>query len=314
MATTAHMGVTLVEQAQASKEVTVNEALSRLDAVLNTGAKDKDLATPPGSPVAGDVYIVAGSPTGDWAGHAGKLAFFDQIWRFITPREGLTLWVNDEDALYTYDGAAWGKTAAVLQNISLLGVNATADATNKLAVKSAAVLLDNTGAGVQVKVNKNASGDTASFLFQDGYSGRAEIGCIGDDDFRFKVSSNGSAFNTALLLDKSTGRVTVKDSFLSFGAPQTVTIASGAVTATRSFLSVDTEAAAASDDLDSIAGGAQGDVLVVRATNDTHTVVLKDGTGNLRLAGDFSLDSANDRMALMHDGTNWVELARADNN
>lgn len=313
MTATAHMGITLVEQAQAGKEVTVNAALARLDAVLNTGAIDKDLATPPGSPAAGDVYIVAGTATGDWAGQEGKLAYFDQIWRFITPREGMSIWVSDENTPYTYDGAAWGLSYAVMQNVSLLGVNATADATNKLAVKSGAVLLDNIGAGVQVKVNKNASGDTASFLFQDGYSGRAEIGCIGDDDFRFKVSPDGSSFNTALLLDKSTGRVTVKDSFLSLGAPQALTIASGAVTATRSFIAVDTESAAASDDLDSIAGGAEGDMLVVRAADDAHTVVLKDGTGNLKLAGDMSLDSANDRIVLMHDGTNWVELSRADN-
>lgn len=313
MAATAHLGVTLVEQAQAQKEVTVNEALARLDAVLNTGALDKDLATPPGTPASGDVYIVAASATGDWAGHSGELAYFDQLWRFIAPREGMTLWVNDEDTPYSYNGAAWVKTQDVMQNISLLGVNATADATNKLAVKSPAVLLDNTGAGVQVKVNKNASGDTASFLFQDAYSGRAEIGCIGDDDFRFKVSPDGSAFNTALLLDKTTGRVTVKDSFLSLGAPESLTIASGVVTASRSSIAVETEGAAATDDLDSIAGGAEGDLLIVQAADDAHTVVLKDGAGNLALAGDLSLDSVADRIVLQHDGTQWVELSRSDN-
>ncbi len=314
MVTTAHLGVTLVEQAQAQKEVTVNEALTRMEALLNTGAKDKDLATPPGSPTQGDVYIVAASPTGDWAGQSGKIAYFDQLWQFIVPAEGVTLWVNDEDAPYTYDGAAWIKTCAVMQNVSLLGINATADATNKFVVKSTALLLDNVGAGVQVKVNKAAAGDTASFLFQDGYSGRAEIGCIGDDNFRFKVSPDGSAFSTALLLDKNTGRVTVKDSFLSFGTPQALVIASGVITAGRSYISVDTESAAATDDLVTINGGAEGDVLIVRATHDARTIVLKDGTGNLRLAGDFSLDSVNDRILLQHDGTNWLEISRSDNN
>ena len=67
MTTTSHLTLTLVEQSQASKEVTVNTALARIDAILNTGAKDKDLSTPPGSPAAGDVYIVAASPTGAWA-------------------------------------------------------------------------------------------------------------------------------------------------------------------------------------------------------------------------------------------------------
>jgi hypothetical protein len=113
MATTNHLGLTLVEQSQAQKEVTVNQALTRLDAVLNTGAKSRTTNTPPGSPASGDLYIVGGSPTGAWSGQAGKLAYYDQIWRFITPNEGVTLWVNDEDLLYTYNGSAWLANPAV---------------------------------------------------------------------------------------------------------------------------------------------------------------------------------------------------------
>ncbi len=111
MATTAHLGLSLVEQAQAQKEITVNTALARIDALLNTGALDKDVNTPPGSPSAGDVYIVGPSPTGAWAGHAGEVAYYDQLWRFIVPNEGLCLWVSDEHLLYTYHGSAWVKTA-----------------------------------------------------------------------------------------------------------------------------------------------------------------------------------------------------------
>ena len=107
MATTSHLGLTLVEQSQAQKEVTVNQALTRIDAVLNTGAISRTINTPPGSPSSGDLYIIGASPTGDWAGHAGELAYYDQIWRFITQGEGMTLWVNDEDAIYSYDGSAW---------------------------------------------------------------------------------------------------------------------------------------------------------------------------------------------------------------
>lgn len=110
MTTTTNLGMTLVEQSQAQKEVTVNTALIRLDAILNTGAKDKDLATPPGSPATGDLYIVAASPTGAWAGQAGKLAYFNQTWQFISPKEGMTLWVNDENLSYSYDGSAWVQT------------------------------------------------------------------------------------------------------------------------------------------------------------------------------------------------------------
>lgn len=107
MTTTSHIGITLVEQAQAQKEVTVNEALVRIDALLNSGAKSRTTTTPPGSPASGDLYIVAASATGDWAGQDGKITYFDQIWRFIVPNEGMLLWVNDEDTSYVYNGSSW---------------------------------------------------------------------------------------------------------------------------------------------------------------------------------------------------------------
>ena len=107
MATTSHLEITLLEQSQAQKEITINEALARIDAVVNTGVIDRDLATPPVSPASGDAYIVAASPTGAWSDKAGQVAYFDQIWRFIAPREGLTLWVNDENIHVVYNGSAW---------------------------------------------------------------------------------------------------------------------------------------------------------------------------------------------------------------
>ena len=96
-----------------------------------------------------------------------------------------------------------------IQNLSRLGVNTTADATNRLAISSPATLFTNEGAGHQVKVNKANVGDTASFLFQTNWSGRAEMGLAGDDDFHFKVSPDGGAWFEALLIDRNNGRVTL---------------------------------------------------------------------------------------------------------
>jgi hypothetical protein len=90
MATTDHLGITLVEQSQSQKEVTVNAALAILDAMLNTGIIDKDLTTPPVSPVSGSLYIVASGATGAWAGKDNQIAWFNQTWRFIVASEGLT--------------------------------------------------------------------------------------------------------------------------------------------------------------------------------------------------------------------------------
>jgi len=70
MGNTTNLSISLVAQNQAQKEVTVNEALSIIDAVLNRGAVHNGTNTPPVSPAEGDLYIIGGSPTGAWSGKA----------------------------------------------------------------------------------------------------------------------------------------------------------------------------------------------------------------------------------------------------
>ena len=94
---------------------------------------DKDLASPPGCPADGSRYIVAASPTGAWAGHAAHVAAWqDGAWVFYTPREGWLAWVADEDQIYAYSGSAWVAFTAAGTGVSLWGINATADTTNRL--------------------------------------------------------------------------------------------------------------------------------------------------------------------------------------
>ena len=54
-------------------------------------------------------------------------------------------------------------------------------------------------------------------------------------------------------------------------------------------------------------------MLILRAANNSRTVVVKDNTGNLKLTADFSLDNANDALVLIYSGSNWLEVSRADN-
>lgn len=240
MSDTPNLNLPYMLAAQAQKHVTHNEALRMLDAVVQISVLDRDLATPPGSPANGDRYIVAASPTGAWAGQTNKIAAFqDAAWSFYVPKEGWLTWVADENVVAVFDGAGWallpsggGGTSdhGLLTGLgdddhaqyhnnargdarytpvapTTLGVNATADTTNRLAVASQASLFNHVGNGHQVKINKNAVGDTASFLFQTGFSGRAEFGTTGDDNFHLKVSPNGSSWLEAMRVDATTGNV-----------------------------------------------------------------------------------------------------------
>ena len=236
MTDTPNLRLPFIQAAQAQKHVTHNEALRVLDAVLQISVIDRDLATPPISPANGDRYIIAPGGTGEWTGKDGQLAAFqDGAWMYYLPQEGWICWVEDDDFLLAYDGSTWiatGSGGSSVNPTPLVGVNATADTTNRLSVSSPATLFNHEGAGHQAKINKNTTGDTAAFLFQTNFSARAEIGLTGDDDFHFKVSPDGSTFHDNLIIDKSNGRVRIKGSNpiarLEFAATVT-TITGGSV-------------------------------------------------------------------------------------
>jgi hypothetical protein len=110
---TTQLVLTELVAGQASAEVTVNEALRALDAVVQLSVKDRDLTAPPGSPAEGDRYVVAASGTGAWSGHDGQLAvYLGGAWKFWTLREGWTLWIDDENVFKAWNGSAFVDVAA----------------------------------------------------------------------------------------------------------------------------------------------------------------------------------------------------------
>lgn len=209
---TKNLDITYIATNQVNKEILVNEGFLKIDSLLNNGAISANITNPPASPNESDLYIIPSSATDEWNGKDGSITYYhtSKAWEFITPNEGMTLWVNDEDKLYTYDGASWVASGGSGDEVTKLGINATADSINKLAVKSSAVLFDNDGDDSQVKINKADTSDTASHLFQTNYSGRAEFGLTGDDDFHVKVSNDGSSWNEALIVDKDNGNIHAK--------------------------------------------------------------------------------------------------------
>lgn len=164
MATTTNLALTLLEASQAQKEVTINEALMCLDAMIGSAVTSRSISTPPGSPATGVVYIVGASPTGAWAGQANKLAYFDQVWRFITPLSGARAWVRDELRDYQYNGSAW---QAVTLGGSIRVVTA-AGAVTTSATDYTVVINKTTGAATTVNLTSPASTFTQVVIIKDG--------------------------------------------------------------------------------------------------------------------------------------------------
>ena len=205
---TPRLGLPLIQPSQAQKHVTHNEALALLDAVSHLAVVERDAQTPPAAPSEGDIYALGAAPTGSWSAEAGNIAVFQGGgWAFVAPQNGWRLWDKSAEQLFVFSNGSWLAVAGGLQNAEGVGIQTTSDSTNRLAVASPAVLLthDNTTGDHQLKINKALPADTASLLFQTGYSGRAEMGTTGSDDFAIKVSADGSNFTTALSIEAATG-------------------------------------------------------------------------------------------------------------
>jgi len=97
--------------------------------------------------------------------------------------------------------------------------------------------------------------------------------------------------------------------FLNLGEPIPLTIASGAVTASSSYHSVAVETGS-TDDLDTINGGMEGDILMIFNPAGASTVVAKNGTGNILLGSDYTMDSTSKMLTLRKFSSDWVELSR----
>lgn len=103
-----------------------------------------------------------------------------------------------------------------------------------------------------------------------------------------------------------------QDGYIDLADSSVLTIAAGAITVSKNWYKIETEAGAASDDLDTITLGANvgdGHLLFLRPTNDAHTIVLKNGTGNISLSGgDLTLDDQQDTALLIYDSAlaKWV--------
>lgn len=88
----------------------------------------------------------------------------------------------------------------------------------------------------------------------------------------FHIKSNGDISIGAGLTDVRS---------FAFNTAETYTISSGAITIDQGHVRVDTEGAAADDDLDTINGGESGEIIYILPANDARTVRIRNGEGNL---------------------------------
>jgi len=140
-----------IQGGQAQKHITHNEAIRTLDTVVQLSVVSQATAPDAGA-VDGDRYIVAPGATDDFIGQEGNIAMLETgVWAFFAAKTGWVAYDESTGGQVVFNGNDWTPTVggANVTATDRMGINATADITNRLAVSSDASLLTHAGGGHQ---------------------------------------------------------------------------------------------------------------------------------------------------------------------
>lgn len=97
------------------------------------------------------------------------------------------------------------------------------------------------------------------------------------------------------------------------GAGAGLPIVANQITITRSWHQIIGVGTNSQRQVRTIHGGVEGDLLLLQMAPGSSSITIDDGTGNIRAAGDFSLNTTFDKIGLICDGVLWHELFRSNN-
>ncbi len=219
--TTPRLNLPLVGD-HSQKHIVMNAGLMRLESLVQARALSRGVTGQPVSPQNGDSYILPASATGAiWATLAvGTLVRAESgTWEIIEFPAGGIIHIADENRLLVKTATGWAGFESVIKALDALvhvGIGTEADSYNVLAVKGAAALLSaqslaSGGTGnISLSLNKDSDGNSAQILLQKGYSSRAILGLLGDNNLTLKVSPDGSAWSTVFTVDRNSAQVSAK--------------------------------------------------------------------------------------------------------
>lgn len=117
------LGLPFLAPGQAQKEVTHNEALLALDAMVQSVCLGSPGNAPPETASDGQLFLCADAPSGEWAGQANAVAHKTSSgWRFIQPFDGMTLTEQDSGMCWTYRDGDWNKGSPNVAEVRVRGI------------------------------------------------------------------------------------------------------------------------------------------------------------------------------------------------
>lgn len=202
---------------QSQKHVTLNEALTVLDLVVHASVSGVGVEQPPAAAEYGERFLVGTDGEGAFAGQAYDIAvWLDGGWRFYSPKAGWMCWDDSEQRLLVFSQGEWVEVTPEFDTSTVFGVNTQGDSSNRLAVKSDAVLLSHDdvtpGSGdMRLQLNRASVSNTASMIFSTAYSGQVELALQQAGRFAIRREDGQSGFVDALAIDVSNGEIECTD-------------------------------------------------------------------------------------------------------
>lgn len=173
----------------------------------------------------------------------------------------------------------------LIDNLAALGLTETGTGTDLIGVPDA---------------NSYFTGDTLSEVLDELYLAATTAG---SDTF-----TDSAAWYTTDTINAAFAQLAA---FAGTKPAATATIAAGVLALAGSVQAVETEAAAASDDVATLSGLADGQVAYLYLADAAHNVVLKHGTGNIVCPGgfDITLDLTTDSVLVKRQGASYVVVS-----
>lgn len=143
MTATERFALPLLHAGQAQKELSHNEALTLIDAMLHPVVESIGADVPPDEPVVGQAWGVGPTPAGDWAGATQTLAIWTGGgWRFVTPVEGMNLWVRDAGISARFVDGGWQMGVVSATALHVAGVQVVGARQAAIAPTSGGAVVD----------------------------------------------------------------------------------------------------------------------------------------------------------------------------
>lgn len=190
--TTSRLLLPYILAAQAQKHVTHNDALRRLDGLVNLTVEDRSRSAPPANPTQGSAYLVATGASGLWAGWSGDVALWaDGAWLRLPARPGWRLWILAEEVMLVRLAAGWVTLDAAM---GLLVRGASTDlAEGALGSRTRALVVEASASGLS-----GGSVTTALSIPEGalviGVSARVTTAMTGATGFALGIAGEPSAF------------------------------------------------------------------------------------------------------------------------